>query len=120
MIEGIEILSQSEVALATNMNWTVFGIIFGLSIIGGVVFTYWCLEPIGIDEWIECILLVFMYVIFGACLGTLIGYVTGEPIKYETQYKVLISDEVQMNEFLEKYEIVEQDGKIYTIREKGE
>ena len=40
--------------------------------------------------------------------------------KYETQYKVTISDEVKMDEFCEKYEIIEQDGKIYTVRERNE
>ena len=35
-----------------------------------------------------------------------------------TQYKVIISDEVNFIEFNNKYEILEQDGKIYTIREK--
>lgn len=41
------------------------------------------------------------------------------PSKYETQYKVAVSDEVLMNEFNEKYEIVEQEGKIYTVRERN-
>ena len=41
-------------------------------------------------------------------------------IEYETHYKVTISDEVEMNDFYETYEIVEQDGKIYTVRERNE
>lgn len=36
--------------------------------------------------------------------------------KYE--YQVTIDDSVSMNKFYEKYEIVEVNGKIYTIREK--
>lgn len=39
---------------------------------------------------------------------------------YETgryEYKVTIDDSVSMVEFLEKYEIVSQEGKIYTIRD---
>ena len=35
-----------------------------------------------------------------------------------TQYKVTISDEVNFTEFNDKYEIIEQDGKIYTIKER--
>lgn len=34
------------------------------------------------------------------------------------EYKVIISDEVSMNEFLDKYEIIDQEGKIYTVRER--
>jgi hypothetical protein len=35
-----------------------------------------------------------------------------------TEYKVIIDDSVNFNEFNEKYEIVDTDGKIYTIKEK--
>lgn len=34
------------------------------------------------------------------------------------EYKVTIDDSVSMNEFLGKYEILDQEGKIYTVREK--
>ena len=34
------------------------------------------------------------------------------------EYKVTIDDSVLMNEFMDKYEILNQEGKIYTIREK--
>ena len=40
--------------------------------------------------------------------------------QYETQYKVLISDEVSMNEFVAKYEIISQEGCIYTVRNREE
>lgn len=118
MIEGVEILSQSEVALITGMNWTVFGIFLGLSIIIGVVVAFWSVDPVDVGDWIMWVVVVSMFVILGTALGSLIGYTKGNSTKYETQYKVTISDEVQMNEFFERYEIIEQDGKIYTIREK--
>lgn len=38
--------------------------------------------------------------------------------KYQTRYEVTISDEVNFNEFNSKYEIVTQNGLIYTIIEK--
>lgn len=38
--------------------------------------------------------------------------------KYQTRYEVTISDEVNFNEFNSKYEIVTQNGLIYTIVEK--
>lgn len=38
---------------------------------------------------------------------------------YETRYQVTIDDSVSMNEFQSKYEIIEIEGKIYTIRERG-
>lgn len=38
--------------------------------------------------------------------------------KLETRYQVTIDDSVSINEFQNKYEIIEVEGKIYTIREK--
>ena len=56
----------------------------------------------------------------GAFYGSLFGNACDVSTTYETQYKVTISDEVLMNEFLERYEIVDQEGKIYTVRERDE
>ena len=66
--------------------------------------------------------------VFWAVLGTFVavglvvaipcGGSNRVPTNYETQYKVTISDEVSMNEFNEKYEIINQEGKIYMVREK--
>lgn len=39
---------------------------------------------------------------------------------YETQYQVTIDETVSMSEFLDKYEIIDSNGDIYTIRIKGE
>ena len=36
----------------------------------------------------------------------------------EYHYKVTIDDSVSMNDFLDKYEILDQEGKIYTVKEK--
>ena len=40
--------------------------------------------------------------------------------KYETRYQVTVDDSVSMNEFQSKYEIIEVEGKIYTVRERVE
>lgn len=39
---------------------------------------------------------------------------------YETRYQVAVDDSVNMNEFQSKYEIIEVEGKIYTVRERVE
>lgn len=39
---------------------------------------------------------------------------------YETRYQITIDDSVSMNEFQSKYEIIEVEGKIYTVRERIE
>ena len=42
-------------------------------------------------------------------------YSTAEP--EHTRYKVTISEDVKLFEFLEQYEILDTEGEIYTIRE---
>ena len=46
--------------------------------------------------------------------------VIDETIKPTPIYKVLVSDSVSMNEFYSKYEILNVEGKIYTIEPKKE
>ena len=58
--------------------------------------------------------------ILGATIGVLVGLLPAWstlPSECETQYKVIISDEVQMNDFISRYEIISTEGKIYTVRE---
>ena len=40
--------------------------------------------------------------------------------KYETHYQVTVDNSVSMNKFQDKYEIIEVEGKIYTVRERVE
>ena len=47
-----------------------------------------------------------------------LGSVTNKNSINHIEYKVTIDDSVSMNEFLDKYEIIDQEGKIYTVKEK--
>ena len=42
------------------------------------------------------------------------------PREEETRYQVIIDDSVNFNEFSKRYEIIDQDGLIYTIVDKTE
>lgn len=37
---------------------------------------------------------------------------------HHIEYKVTIDESVSMTEFMDKYEIIDQEGKIYTVKEK--
>ena len=115
-MSGVEILATEEVAVAwASWNWKGFlltaGLCFLVAIVAGIL--------AGVtDDWKLDIIIFFVTFVAGSALfGTLVGCTTGDPIEYETQYKVVIDDSVSMNEFTEKYEIIDQDGKIYTVRE---
>ena len=49
---------------------------------------------------------------------TLTAIFAKKEVGKETHYKVTIDDSVSMNEFLDKYEILDQEGKIYTVKER--
>lgn len=38
----------------------------------------------------------------------------------QTKYQITVDDSVSFNDFMERYEIINQDGKIYTVIEKEE
>lgn len=116
-MSGVEILATEEVAIAwESWNWEGFLLVviiaFFVAVIAGVL--------AGVsDDWkLGVAVFLIVFIAGGALFGTLVGRTTGEPTEYETQYKVIIDDSVSMNEFTEKYEIIDQDGKIYTVREK--
>lgn len=49
--------------------------------------------------------------------GAFYNYSTNNPVKVTT-YQVILNDDVSYNEFVEKYEVIKQEGRIYTIYEK--
>ena len=115
-MNGIEILSQKEVVTATacNMNAVVIGVIATI-VIMFIIDAF--------VAWHECDgKYIILFLIFGLLLSgitaMMIASETSYATAYETHYKVTIDDTVSMNEFSEKYEIVSQEGKIYTIKEK--
>ena len=108
MLPGVEILSQ-EVIGTVKCNYSIFIIGIIVSILLGILFCYFIDPCLG-----QAILFLGVFISFILILAFPIH--TGE----YTQYKVTISDEINFVEFNEKYEIINQDGKIYTIREREE
>lgn len=117
-MEGIEILATEQVATAFGFGWalfSVFGLLFSL-LLGGIA---WLLAWENDLSMLGTGITIGVGIAIALAFAALIGGVseTGAPTEFETRYKVTISDEVSMNEFLERYEIVDQDGKIFIVRE---
>lgn len=113
-MNGVEILATEQVAVAFGFGWALFfllGLLF--SLLFGVIFWVAAKED-GFSRIFICV-----GILLGLALATLLGYIsdTGTPTEFETHYKVTFSDEVSMSEFLERYEIIDQDGKIFIVRE---
>lgn len=110
-MNGVEILS-SETIYNTILPEYWLGIGLGLGFLF-VVFMAACFANGRIILGLICILLALGSGIIGSLGGT---YSTTD-IDH-TEYKVTIDDSVSMNEFLDKYEILDQEGKIYTVKER--
>ena len=112
---GVEILTSAEVATEFTSNWCLAGIAWlAIAVTGMIIGLCTTNYNKGVNA------------VGGLLLGTLVGIfffaaiatTTETPTAYETQYKVTISDEVSMNDFYEHYEVIDQDGKIFTVRER--
>ena len=114
---GVDILAVEEVAVESAFCWLAFWIVVGLFGVLGFVISavnIWN-DEINVGDGV---FITLMCLSCGTLLGILSGVIFETPTKYETQYKVTVSDEVSMTEFLERYEIIETEGKIYTVKEK--
>ena len=69
-------------------------------------------------EWWFILICAAIGIVGGLIIGGIVGNIGKTPTAYETHYKVTIDDSVSMNEFLDKYEILDQEGKIYTVKER--
>ena len=117
-MEGVNILNQFEVVTKTVFSWGSFwwgalvGVIIGVgtAVIFGLQEQEWLAFFVGLGVFSTlCVLLI----------GLLSGFVLKPtPVEYETHYEVSIDENVSMQEFMDKYEIIETRGSIYTVREK--
>ncbi len=114
MMNGVEILASSEIVAEVVFNWFAFTIVFVIITIIAAFVAY------AIDDSIDEKITTFFIIaiLLGGFLGLVAGVSFVTPTKYETHYKVTIDDSVSMNEFLDKYEILDQEGKIYTVKER--
>lgn len=116
-MQGVEILTSTQVATEWAFNRDAFWITAVIVLVVFVV--YGVISAIRHDDYGFIALTVILGVLSGFVVGTYVGYILlPTPSNYETQYKAIISDEVSMTEFLEHYEVIDQDGKIFTVREK--
>ena len=109
-MEGIEILSIGEIGINPVFNWTA-------AIIGGILIGLIPAFCAGIDGRSIGHFIV-MLILCAPFFGILCGFSAEKYTDTVPTYKVIISNTVSLNEFYDRYEILEQDGKIFTIMER--
>ena len=64
-------------------------------------------------------ILIILFAIAGVCsVVCFIGsFIKTDKIS-DAKYQVVVSEDVNFEDFMDKYEILDQDGKIYTVRER--
>lgn len=112
MMDGITVLNATEMSIMQpGWNWgtTVFAAIIIIGIILFATAIYIDDDQLGTFA-VAAILIGFFFGVLTFQFGVEVG-------KYN-QYDVLINDSVSMVEFNKEYEIVDQNGLIYTIKER--
>ena len=110
-MNGVEILSQ-EIIYNTILPGYVLGIGFIIAIILAAFLGLCLAYEKGIAIIIVSILLLTSVIVMA------LGDISDKTDIHHIEYKVTIDDSVSMNEFLDKYEILDQEGKIYTVKER--
>lgn len=114
-MNGVEILASEQVITQYGFSTAtilIITFIMTVAILGGVYLS------IRDSDWKNLFFSVVCGIIGSLFAGAFIQEFTKVPLEYETQYKVIISDETLMNDFYNKYKVINQEGKIFTVREK--
>ena len=114
MMEGVRILAENIITSTQyNFVWNGFTIFFYILAVYSVFITIFFVLDGDRTAFASAALAICL--ILG---GTGIANYVGMEVVYDyTEYKVIVDDTVNMNEFMEKYEFLDRDGKIYIVRE---
>lgn len=110
-MNGVEILSQ-EIIYNTILPGYVLGIGFIITMVLAVSLGL-CL---GYKKWIATI--VISILLLTSIIVMALGAIPDKTDINYIEYKITIDDSVSMTKFMDKYEILGQEGKIYTVKEK--
>lgn len=111
-MEGVRILSQEIIYNTILPEWCVT-LGFFCMIICIMAGVYAACEGYDALAWI-CVVVTIASIIV-ACLSITKSKTNTSYI----EYKVIIDESVSMVEFMDKYEILNQEGEIYTVKERG-
>ena len=110
LLDGVEILSVSE-----SMPLSV-GIFLGFLCMVVIILSAYLLFASASEGMAGGVVFSLIFIGVGIFLSVSIIKKATDP---KITYKVTVNDSVSMNEFYAKYEVLDVDGKIYSIQERG-
>ena len=114
---GVEILNETQVVAESAFNWIAFWIVTAVCLVVCLIAYLCTIWDVEVLPWTIAMIGIWMFA--SAMLGGLFGAIVAPiPTEYVTEYKVHLENDANMEEFIEKYEIIKQEGKILTIRER--
>lgn len=116
-MNGVEILS-SETIYATDMLRWILPVFVGIGILIGFIIAI--VERVDFGFNTGSIFAIFTCALIGLFIGTIGMLMSAHKtttVDY-IEYKVTIDEEVNFIEFVDKYEILGREGKIFTVRER--
>lgn len=118
MLEGINVLNMYEIV---NPGWddTMFpAVVFAFIALSGIALIIYIIhDSKRIKDAFVPSVIVILFTLFSMVVS-IHGFTHLPENKYQTRYDVTIDDSVNFNEFNSKYQVVKQEGLIYTIVEK--
>lgn len=112
LMNGVQVLSERTVNISGTLGLGIFVIILAIICLVVVIISYIEAEPSSSI----CIIGVIVFGFFGMDL------ICNNNPQHYTEYKVTINDNITYKEFTDKFNIISQEGRIYTVKlkESGE
>ena len=114
------ILNETVEKIQTGYTWGIYGkgiilLLFGLILAASML--YFLINLNWKEDWSAGLMMGF--ILFLGCLAILCGIHTKPVFKEVPQYEVLLNEEVPFRDIYENYEIIDQRGQIFVLRDKG-
>lgn len=116
MLPGIEVLSEEFISTSFSpLEITALGILLFCGMALSLILLFDAITNASVGGCITSAILIIAFLFLGGALA----HKAANPTGY-TEYQVLIDDDVKWKDLYENYEIIDQKGQIYTIKEKTE
>lgn len=112
MLEGITVLAQETIKKYT-WGFSIIGMIFvGIALLCFISVIYFLIKDF------DCVCYGLLLLLVSSTVVSVMAFSVGKLDEVYERYKVTVNDSVNLLEFNDRYEILDQEGKIFIIREK--